>query len=79
VVTATDATEHRTVAVEDVVPIGASDQNGLSPFYPAVGWCVDEYLVASIIGSSAGMRSPSTGRVVIRLGTLFPQVCSHCG
>ncbi|MEY9894668.1 hypothetical protein ABIA31_008356 [Catenulispora sp. MAP5-51] len=38
VVTATDATEHRTVAVEDVVPIGASDQNGLSSFYPAAGW-----------------------------------------
>jgi hypothetical protein len=69
-VTAADAAEHRTVAVEDVVPIGASDQNGLSSFYLAVGWCVGGYLVASIIGISAGMRSRSTGRAVIRLGTL---------
>lgn len=68
--TAVDATQHRTITVEDVVPISADDQNGLSSFYLAIGWCVGGYMVASILGISAGARPSNMRRAVIRLGAL---------
>ncbi|MCX5210831.1 DUF3533 domain-containing protein [Kitasatospora sp. NBC_00240] len=60
----------RTVVVQDVVPLAPGDAEGLSSFYLVIGWCVGGYLVASILGISAGSRPASTGRAVIRLGTL---------
>lgn len=65
-----DATKQRTVAVQDVVPVSSSDQNGLTSFYLAIGWCVGGYLVASILGVSVGARPANTRRAVIRLGAL---------
>ncbi|RKE21104.1 DUF3533 domain-containing protein [Streptomyces sp. TLI_171] len=64
------ATQQRTVAVDDTIPLAAGDAEGLSAFYLVVGWCVGGYLVASILGISAGSRPADTGRAVIRLGTL---------
>ncbi|MFC9326560.1 DUF3533 domain-containing protein [Kitasatospora sp. NPDC057015] len=60
----------RTIVVRDVVPLAAGDAEGLSSFYLVIGWCVGGYLVASILGISAGSRPANTSRAVIRLGAL---------
>ncbi|MEV4613292.1 DUF3533 domain-containing protein [Kitasatospora sp. NPDC049258] len=70
IVTQVDQTQGRTVATEDVVPLAAGDAEGLSSFYLVIGWCVGGYLVASILGISAGSRPANTHRALIRLGTL---------
>jgi hypothetical protein len=70
VVTRAEATQHRTLAVQDVAPLAAGDADGLSSFYLVVGWCVGGYLVASILGISAGARPANRSRAVIRLGAL---------
>jgi len=70
IVTALDKSQGRTVKVEDVVPLAKGDAEGLSSFYLVVGWCVGGYLVASILGISAGARPANRDRALIRLGTL---------
>lgn len=65
--TAIDQQQGRTLAVEDVVPAGSKDFNGLSTFYLVVGWCVTGYLIAAILGISAGARPSTMTRAVIRL------------
>ncbi|MEU9127142.1 DUF3533 domain-containing protein [Kitasatospora sp. NPDC048540] len=70
IVTALEQRQGRTLAVEDVVPLADGDAEGLSSFYLVVGWCVGGYLVASILGISAGSRPANTHRALIRLGTL---------
>jgi hypothetical protein len=71
IVTAADATQHRTVVTVDVVPLAPGDGGGLTSFYLVVGWCVGGYLVASILGISAGSRPANGRRAVIRLGVLL--------
>ncbi|MEY9849991.1 DUF3533 domain-containing protein [Streptacidiphilus sp. MAP5-3] len=68
--TQVDATQHRTITVQDVVPVSSHDQNGLTSFYLAIGWCVGGYLVASILGISGGARPANPRRATIRLGAL---------
>ncbi|WP_033212080.1 ABC transporter permease [Kitasatospora phosalacinea] len=70
IVTKLAASQGRTVVVDDTVPLAAGDAEGLSAFYLVVGWCVGGYLVASILGISAGSRPANTARAVLRLGTL---------
>ncbi|MER5864109.1 DUF3533 domain-containing protein [Kitasatospora sp. NPDC002040] len=70
IVTAVDKSQGRTVVVEDVIPLAKGDAEGLSSFYLVVGWCVGGYLVASILGISAGSRPANPTRAVIRLGAL---------
>jgi hypothetical protein len=65
-----DAAQQRTLAVTDVVPAARGDARGLSAFYLAVGWVVGGYLVAAILGVSAGSRPANRSRALIRLGTL---------
>ncbi len=65
-----DLQSSRTLNVEDVVPAGASDFDGLSSFYLVVGWSVTGYLIASILGLSAGTRPANLTRAVIRLVVL---------
>jgi hypothetical protein len=65
--TAVDQRQHRTLTVVDTVPAGAKDFDGLSAFYLVVGWCVTGYLIASILGISAGTRPSTTTRAVVRL------------
>ena len=60
----------RTVVTEDLVPLASGDAEGLSSFYLAVGLCVGGYLVASILGISAGSRPANRKRAVIRLVVL---------
>ncbi len=70
IVTALDQSQGRTVQVQDVVPLAAGDAEGLSSFYLVVGWCVGGYLVASILGISAGSRPANRDRALIRTGAL---------
>jgi hypothetical protein len=70
VLTQVDAAQQRSLAAEDVLPAGDGDARGLSAFYLAVGWVVGGYLVASIIGVSAGSRPLTRLRGVVRLGSL---------
>ncbi|WP_042431147.1 ABC transporter permease [Streptacidiphilus anmyonensis] len=71
IVTQAEAQQGRTVAVTDVVPLAPGDAEGLSSFYLAVGWCVGGYLVASLLGISAGTRPANVQRGIIRLGALL--------
>jgi hypothetical protein len=70
VLTQVDAAQQRTVTTQDALPAGDSDARGLSAFYLAVGWVVGGYLVASIIGVSAGSRPVTRVRGAVRLGSL---------
>ncbi|MFE7529577.1 DUF3533 domain-containing protein [Kitasatospora sp. NPDC057542] len=70
ITTAIDQSQGRTVKVHDVVPLAAGDTNGLSAFYLVIGWCVGGYLVASILGISAGSKPANVHRLLIRLGVL---------
>ena len=70
VLTRVDAAQQRTLTTDDVVPAASGDARGLSAFYLAVGWVVGGYLVASIIGVSAGSRPITRARGVVRLGSL---------
>ena len=70
VMTKAEAAQHRTLATQDVVPLAAGDADGLSSFYLVVGWCVGGYLVASILGISAGARPANLSRALIRLAVL---------
>jgi hypothetical protein len=68
--TGVEQQQGRTFTTEDLVPLAAGDAEGLSSFYLAVGLCVGGYLVASILGISAGSRPANRERAVIRLGVL---------
>ncbi|HTJ66025.1 MAG TPA: hypothetical protein VL551_00725 [Actinospica sp.] len=68
--TTLDQKQGRTLKVEDVVPAGSKDFDGLSAFYLVVGWCVTGYLISSILGVSAGSRPSTTTRAVIRLAAI---------
>ncbi|MEV7024703.1 ABC transporter permease [Kitasatospora sp. NPDC093558] len=70
ITSALEKTQGRTVKVEDVVPLAKGDTNGLSAFYLVIGWCVGGYLVASILGISAGSKPANVHRLLIRLGAL---------
>ncbi|MFI9270415.1 DUF3533 domain-containing protein [Kitasatospora sp. NPDC052896] len=70
IATGVEQAQGRTVRVQDVVPLAPGDAKGLSSFYLVVGWCVGGYLVASILGISAGARPANHQRALIRLGAL---------
>jgi hypothetical protein len=70
IVTSLNQAQGRTVQVQDVVPLAAGDAKGLSSFYLVVGWCVGGYLVAAILGISAGARPANRARALIRIGVL---------
>jgi hypothetical protein len=67
IVGAAEAQQDRTVRVVDLVPVSVQDSAGLSSFYLAVGWTVAGYLIASILGVSAGSRPATPTRAAIRL------------
>ncbi|MEO9133428.1 MAG: DUF3533 domain-containing protein [Jatrophihabitantaceae bacterium] len=71
VLTAVDASQQRTLAVDDIVPAAEGDARGLTAFYLAVGWVVGGYLVASILAISAGALPSNVRRARVRLGALL--------
>jgi len=72
VMTLLEATQHRTVVVEDVVPLQSGDYYGLTGFYLVMGWIVGGYLMASLLGISAGARPATPRRAYFRLGAIVP-------
>src|SRR6478609_1263795 len=72
VVTLLLATQHRTVIVEDVVPLQSGDNYGLTGFYLCIGWIVGGYLMASLLGVAAGSRPATPRRAYFRLGAIVP-------
>lgn len=72
VVTQADAAQQRTVTVNDLVPLEPGDGRGLTGFYLVIGWIVGGYLVAALLGVSAGARPATTRRAIFRVGMLVP-------
>lgn len=59
--------QHRTLVVDDIRPPAPGDRNSLTSFYLVIGWIVGGYLVASILGISAGSRPANVHRATVRL------------
>ena len=72
VVTGVETAQQRTAVVEDLVPLQPGDGRGLIGFYLVIGWIVGGYLVAALLGVSAGSRPATTRRAIFRLGALVP-------
>ena len=72
VLTQAEATQGRTLAVQDVVPAAGGDARGLSGFYLVTGWVVGGYLLAALLGVARGARPATLRRAVIRLGAVLP-------
>lgn len=72
VVTEIETSQHRTVNVQDVVPLQSGDGRGLTGFYLVIGWIVGGYLMASLLGVSAGARPATPRRAYFRLGAIVP-------
>jgi hypothetical protein len=61
---------HLHLVVQDLVPPVRGDYDGLSAFYLVIGWTVGGYLVASLLGVTAGSRPANLERALVRLGAL---------
>ncbi len=72
VVSEIEAAQQRTVNVQDVVPLQRGDGRGLTGFYLVIGWIVGGYLMASLLGVSAGARPATPRRAYFRLGAIVP-------
>lgn len=72
VLTQAEATQGRTLAVQDVVPAAGGDSRGLSGFYLVTGWVVGGYLLAALLGVARGARPATLRRAVIRLVAVLP-------
>ena len=72
VLTQAEATQGRTLAVQDVVPAAGGDSRGLSGFYLVTGWVVGGYLLAALLGVARGSRPATLRRAAIRLGAVLP-------
>jgi hypothetical protein len=67
------------VDVYDDVPLPASDNRGISPFYLVVGWIVGGYLVSTLLSFIAGAHpEPRRGRIRI-LALLAYAIASGIG
>jgi hypothetical protein len=67
VITAAEASAHRSVTVTDLVPVQPGDYRGLTGFYLVVGWSLGGYLVAALLGITSGARPATTRRALNRL------------
>lgn len=72
VATRVNATQNRTITVEDVVPLQDGDERGLTAFYVVIGWIVGGYLAAALIGVAKGARSTNLRRATIRVCAMIP-------
>jgi hypothetical protein len=70
VITQADRAQGRIVIVDDVIPAGPGDANGLSAFYLVVGWMVGGYLVSAILAIAKGSRPVNLRRALFRLAAL---------
>ncbi|GAA4217166.1 hypothetical protein [Actinocatenispora rupis] len=58
------------LTVVDTTPVARADNDELSSFYLVVAWSVGGYLVASMLGISAGTRPANLRRALIRLAAM---------
>ena len=72
VVSQLEAAQQRTVTTQDIVPLQPGDGRGLTGFYLVIGWIVGGYLVAALLGVSAGARPATPRRAYFRLGAVIP-------
>jgi len=72
VITAAEASQHRSVAVTDIVPLQRGDSHGLTGFCLVVGWAVGGYLAAALLGMASGARPATTPRAINRLIAFVP-------
>lgn len=72
VVQQVDAAQQRTITTLDVVPLQPGDGRGLTGFYLVIGWIVGGYLVAALLGVSAGARPATPRRAYFRHGAVIP-------
>lgn len=72
VITAAEASQHRSVTVTDIVPLQRGDGHGLTGFYLVVGWTVGGYLVAALLGMASSARPATTRRTLNRLIAFVP-------
>ncbi|NHN57048.1 DUF3533 domain-containing protein [Calidifontibacter sp. DB0510] len=61
------ADKDRQLVVQDVAPVQAGDNRGLTGFYLVVGWLVGGYLMASMVGVIRGGRARNWRRMLWRL------------
>lgn len=64
--------QHRTVAVEDLVPFNPNDGRGMSGFYLVTGWAVGGYLFATMLGMAKGLRPANVPRALWRIASTLP-------
>jgi hypothetical protein len=67
-----EASQQRTVTATDIVPLQSGDGRGLTGFYLVIGWIVGGYLVAALLGVSAGARPATPRRAYFRLAAIVP-------
>jgi hypothetical protein len=72
VITAAEASAHRSVTVTDIVPLNRGDFHGLTAFYLVTGWTVGGYLVAALLGIASDARPVTTRRTIFRLIAFVP-------
>jgi hypothetical protein len=64
VITAAEASQHRSVTVTDIVPLQRGDSHGLTGFYLVVGWAVGGYLAAALLGMASGAPPRAINRLI---------------
>lgn len=67
-----EGSQQRTVTTTDIVPLQSGDGRGLTGFYLVIGWIVGGYLVAALLGVSAGARPTTPRRAYFRLFAIVP-------
>ena len=72
VITAAEASAHRSVRVIDIVPLQRGDFHGLTGYYLVIGWIVGGYLVAALLGVASDAKRATRRRTIFRLIAFVP-------
>ena len=72
VITAAEASQHRSVTVTDIVPLQRGDFHGLTGYYLVIGWIVGGYLVAALLGVASDAKRATRRRTIFRLIAFVP-------
>jgi hypothetical protein len=72
VITAAEASQHRSVRVTDIAPLQRGDFHGLTGYYLVIGWIVGGYLVAALLGVASDAKRATRRRTIFRLIAFVP-------
>ena len=72
VITAAEASQHRSVTVTVIVPLQRGDFHGLTGYYLVIGWIVGGYLVAALLGVASDAKRATRRRTIFRLIAFVP-------